>query len=135
MTGEQISMFDLLAAPAPQTARAGSAARPFRFSASAHAQGFGFYCFGSVKETVSDGFTPGGRYMVERFPTLVYYLKNKYLDPADIIDLYGHETGADGKPLRATPDEHLTFTAAELYAALRTSSAPFGGTFPSEGKA
>ena len=118
MTGEQISMFDLLAAPAPQKARAGSAARPFHFSASAQAQGFGFYCFGSIKETVSDGFTPGGRYMVERFPTLVYYLKNKYLDPADIIDLYGHETGADGKPLRATPDEHLTFTAAELYAAL-----------------
>ena len=118
MTGEQITMFDLLAAPAPQAARAGSTARPFHFSASAYAQGFGYYCFGSIKENVSDGFTPGGRYMIERFPTLVCYLENRYLAPADIIDLYGHETGADGKPLRATPDEHLTFTAAELYAAL-----------------
>ena len=101
--------------------RAAQESRPrsFILAASSHAEGNGFYSFGSYRDTISlDGFTPGTAYLLDHYPVLRYYLDHHYLDSAAIIDIYAGELDEAGEQIHRKPDAHFTMRAADLYAAM-----------------
>ncbi len=93
--------------------------QPFILAASSHAEGNGFYSFGSYRDTISlESFTPGPNYLLDHYPVLRYYLDHHYLNSAAAIDIFAGELDEAGQQLHKQPDAHFSILAADLYAAM-----------------
>ena len=121
MQHEQLSLFDLFAAPledAPQPVQPEARPVPVMIQASAQQDG-GYRVYGVAHaEIVLPDWRPSARDVLSLFPaSLSYDVAHGLLDRGDVIDLFAHEVDGDGNMLHMVADAHVTVSAAELYAA------------------
>lgn len=122
MQHEQLSMFDLFAAPVEETTQPTPAPDtgpvPVMIQASAKT-GDGYRIFGIVRAEVAlQGWRPTAGDALALFPiSLSYEISRGLLDRSCVVDLYAHETDGDGNVLNVQADAHASISAAELYAA------------------
>ena len=75
--------------------------------------------YGTVNEPFdasfdAGSFQPDPDWLLSRFPMFRYYLGRDFIAPDDTIDFFLHRLDADGHYLSASPDAHVTISAARL---------------------
>lgn len=123
MKHEQLSMFDMFAAPEPvqeAPAPVQAAVQPVTVSIQGSMKrldGSGFLVFGAVRaEIIPSVWRPTARDVLEMFPlSLSYHMNKGLLDRAGTVDLFAHELDAEGNMVRMLADAHATVNASDLY--------------------
>ena len=129
MQHEQLSMFDLFAAPqepmqdAPAPVIVDREPVPVSIQASMKSDGnTGYRVFGvSRAQIIPSAWRPSASDVLEMFPlSLSYHMEKGLLDRSGVIDLFVHELDAEGNMAHMQADAHVTIPASELYDAAKS---------------
>lgn len=118
MSNTQLSLFDLLSAPAQveTPAREAQAARPCSLSASHEVSLGSYHVFGTTHHTLDlSAFEPTPHFILSAFPILEYYLSHEYLPQEDAVTVYSHYDDVDYSVLTQKYERMYSVPVRALY--------------------